>query len=208
MQVSVETTSGLGRRMKVQIPAEQIDQQVQNKLQQLAGSVRLDGFRPGKVPLSVVNKRYGAQAREEAANEIIASSYEEALQQQALKPAGEPTIEKTSNTPGEAFEYVATFDIYPEIEVPDLTDLVIEKPQCEITDTDLANMMDKLRKQRATWDAVDRKSETGDRLLIDFEGTVDGQAFSGNKASNVPIELGSNTMIPGFEEQLAGDQGR
>jgi trigger factor len=190
--------------MKVQIPAEQIDQQVQNKLQQLAGSIRLDGFRPGKVPLSVVNKRYGAQAREEAANEIIASSYEEALQQQALKPAGEPTIEKTSNTPGAAFEYVATFDIYPEIEVPDLTDLVIEKPQSEITDTDLANMMDKLRKQRATWDVVDRKSETGDRLLIDFEGTVDGQSFSGNKASNVPLELGSNTMIPGFEEQLAG----
>ncbi len=206
MQVSVETTTGLGRRMKVQIPAEQIDQQVQSKLQQLSHTVRLDGFRPGKVPLSVVSKRYGSQVREETANELIASSYEEALQQQALRPAGEPSIEQTSNKPGEAFEYVASFEIYPEITVPDLTDLVIEKPACDITDTNLSNMMEKLRKQRVTWNAVERKSTLGDQLLIDFEGLVDGQPFSGNKASNIPLELGSKSMIPGFEDQLTDVQ--
>lgn len=204
MQVSVETTSGLGRRMKVQIPAEQIDQQVQNKLQQLARTVRLDGFRPGKVPLSVVNKRYGTQVREEAADELIASSYEEALQQQALRPAGEPSIEKTSNVPGETFEYVATFEIYPDIEVPDLGAIEIEQPQVEINDDDLSNMMEKLRKQRMTWNPVERQARQGDRLIIDFEGKIDGQHFAGNKASQVPLELGSGSMIPGFEEQLVG----
>lgn len=206
MQVSVETTTGLGRRMKVQIPAEQVDQQVQSKLQQLSHSVRLDGFRPGKVPMSVVSKRYGTQVREETANELIASSYEEALQQQALTPAGEPNIEQTSNTPGEAFEYVASFEIYPEVALPDLADLVIEKPVCELTDVNLSDMMEKLRKQRVTWKAVERKSEPGDQLLIDFEGTVNGEAFSGNKASNIPLELGAGAMIPGFEEQLEGVQ--
>ncbi|MEE9423091.1 MAG: trigger factor [Gammaproteobacteria bacterium] len=202
MQVSVETTTGLGRRMKVQIPADQIDQQVNNKLQELTRSVRIDGFRPGKVPLSVVNKRYGTQVREEAASDLIASSYQEALQQQALTPASEPRIEQTSNAPGEAFEYVATFEIYPTIEVPELSNLAIEKQVCEVKDANLAKMMEKLRKQRATWNVVERKSASGDQLLIDFEGTVDGQTFSGNKASNVPLELGSNSMIPGFEEQL------
>lgn len=204
MQVSVETTTGLGRRMKVQIPAEQVDQQVQSRLKQLSHTVRLDGFRPGKVPLSVVSKRYGSQIREETANELIASSYEEALQQQALKPAGEPSIEQTSNTPGETFEYVATFEVYPQVTVPDLSDLVIEKLSSEVTDSDLSNMMEKLRKQRASWGRVERKAALGDQLIIDFEGTVDGQSFSGNKASNVPLELGSNSMIPGFEDQLVG----
>jgi trigger factor len=210
MQVSVETTSGLGRRMKVQIPADQIDQQVNNKLQELTRTVRIDGFRPGKVPLSVVNKRYGTQVREETTSELIASSYQEALQQEAITPASEPNIEQTSNTPGEAFEYVATFEIYPAIEVPDLTDMALEKQICEVTDANLTRMMEKLRKQRATWNVVERKSASGDQVLIDFDGTVDGQTFSGNKASNVPLELGSNSMIPGFEEQLlevsAGEQ--
>ena len=204
MQVSVESVDGLNRRMKVQIPADQIDQQVQSKLQQLAQSVRLDGFRPGKVPLSVVQKRYGKQVRDEAADELIASTYEEALQQQALRPASEPAIEKTGNTPGEDFEYVATFEIYPDIALPELADLEVELPTVEITDADLASMMEKLRKQRATWKEVDRAAVNGDRLTIDFEGTVNGEAFSGNKASNVPLELGSGSMIPGFEEQLVG----
>jgi trigger factor len=204
MQVSVETTSGLGRRMTVQIPAEQIDQQVESKLQQLARSVRLDGFRPGKVPLSVVKKRYGGQVRQETAGELIASSYEEALQQENLKPAGEPSIEQTRNQPGEELEYVATFEIYPEIESPKLDDIHIERVTATIEDADVDEMIEKLRKQRVTWSKVERAAQNGDRLEIDFEGRIDGQPFSGNSAKNVPLELGSNTMIPGFEEQLVG----
>ena len=133
MQVSVETTSGLGRRMKVQIPAEQIDQQVQSKLQQLARSVRLDGFRPGKVPLSVVKKRYESQVRSETAGELIASSYEQALQQENLRPAGEPDIEQTRNQPGQELEYVATFEVYPDVEPPALTEISIQRPVAEVS---------------------------------------------------------------------------
>ena len=204
MQVSVETTSGLGRRMTVQIPAEQIDQKVESKLQQLARSVRLDGFRPGKVPLSVVKKRYESQVRSETAGELIASSYEQALQQQNLRPAGEPDIEQTRNQPGQALEYVVTFEVYPDVEPPEIADITIERPVAEVTSADVDNMLEKLRKQRVTWTRVERSAAEGDRLEIDFQGTIDGQPFSGNSASNVPLELGSGAMIPGFEEQLTG----
>ena len=204
MQVSVETTSGLGRRMTVQIPAEQIDQKVESKLQQLARSVRLDGFRPGKVPLSVVKKRYESQVRSETAGELIASSYEQALQQQNLRPAGEPDIEQTRNQPGQALEYVVTFEVYPDVEPPEIADISIERPVVEVTSADVDNMLEKLRKQRVTWTKVERPAAEGDRLEIDFQGTIDGQSFSGNSASNVPLELGSGAMIPGFEEQLTG----
>ncbi len=204
MQVSVETSTGLTRRMKVQIPAEQVEQQVQNKLQELARSVRLDGFRPGKVPLSVVRKRYGPQVRAETADELIASTYEEALRQQNLQPVGEPDIEQMRNEPGEPFEYVATFDVYPDVELPELGDLTIKRPVAEVSDADLDNMLDKLRRQRMTWSQVERAAQQGDQLDIDFEGKIDGEAFAGNSATHVPLELGSNTMIPGFEEQLVG----
>ena len=202
MQVSVETTSGLGRRMTIQLPAEQIDNQVENKLQQLSRSVRIDGFRPGKVPLSVVKKRYGEQVRQEAAGELMASSYEQALQQENIRPVGQPTIEQTRNEPGQELEFVATFEVYPEVEPPQLSDITIERPVAEISESDVDNMFSKLRKQRATWSPVERAAVSGDRLEIDFEGTIDGQPFQGNAAKNVPLELGSGAMIPGFEEQL------
>ena len=204
MQVSVETTSGLERRMTVQIPADQIDQQVLGKLQQLVRTVRLDGFRPGKVPMSVVKKRYEGQVRQETAGELIASSYEQALQQENLKPAGDPSIEQTRNEPGLELEFVAIFEVYPDIEPPEMSDITIERLSAEVTDSDVDNMIEKLRKQRVTWTAVERASGQGDRLEIDFKGTVDGQPFAGNEAHNVPLELGSDTMIPGFEEQLVG----
>ena len=171
MQVSVETTSGLGRRMTVQIPAEQIDQQVQSKLQQLARSVRLDGFRPGKVPLSVVKKRYESQVRSEATGELIASSYEQALQQENLRPAGEPDIEQTRNQPGQALEYVVTFEVYPDVEPPEIAQLTIERPVAEVTSADVDNMLEKLRKQRVTWTKVERPAADGDRLeIVTFVG--------------------------------------
>lgn len=204
MQVSVETTGGLGRRMTVQIPADRIDQQVENKLQQLARSVRLDGFRPGKVPLSVVKKRYGDQVRQETAGELIASSYEEALQKENLRPAGEPSIEQTQNQPGMELQYVATFEIYPEVEPPVLDDISIERMTADVVESDVDEMLEKLRKQRVTWTRVERPADVGDRVEIDFEGSIDGKPFAGNKASGVPLELGSKSMIPGFEEQLAG----
>jgi len=204
MQVSVETTSGLGRRMTVQIPADQIDQQVESKLKQLARSVRLDGFRPGKVPMGVVKKRYETQVRQETAGELIASSYEEALQQENLKPAGDPNIEQTRNQAGQELEYVAVFEVYPDVEPPQLSDITLKRMVAEVANSDVDNMIEKLRKQRVTWTKAERESVEGDRLEIDFEGTVDGQPFTGNAGQKVPLELGSGAMIPGFEEQLVG----
>jgi trigger factor len=204
MQVSVETTNGLGRRMTVQIPADQIDQQVESKLKQLARSVRLDGFRPGKVPMGVVKKRYETQVRQETAGELIASSYEEALQQENLKPAGDPNIEQTRNQAGQELEYVAVFEVYPDVEPPQLSDITLKRMVAEVANSDVDNMIEKLRKQRVTWTKAERESVEGDRLEIDFEGTVDGQPFTGNAGQKVPLELGSGAMIPGFEEQLVG----
>jgi trigger factor len=206
MQVSVENTNGLGRRMTVQIPAEQVDQQVQSKLQQLARSVRLDGFRPGKVPLSVVKQRYESQVRSETAGELIASTYEQALQQENLRPVGEPSIEQTRNRAGEQLEYVATFDVYPEVEPPELSDITIERPVAQVSSSDVDAMLEKLRKQRVTWTKVERPAREGDRLEIDFEGTIDGEPFTGGSSRNVPLELGSGAMVPGFEQQLLGAQ--
>lgn len=204
MQVSVETTSGLGRRMTVQIPADQVDQQVESKLKQLARTVRLDGFRPGKVPLGVVKNKYESKVRQETAGELIGSSYEKALKQENLSPAGQPSIVPTKNEPGQELEFVAEFEVFPEIDPPDLGGIEIEKVICEVTAGDVDNMIEKLRQQRATWTTVERAAAIGDRVEIDFEGTVDGKAFNGNKASKVPLELGSDTMIPGFEAQLVG----
>jgi trigger factor len=204
MEVSVENTGKLERRMRVQLPAEQIDQQVQAKLEQLTRTMRLDGFRPGKVPLSVVARRYGARVRDEATGELIASSYEAALAQEKLQPASDPEIEKTADHPGEAFEYIATFEIYPDVVLPSLDEMAIERPVAEVTDDDLDRMMEKLRRQRMTWTDVDRAASNGDRVIIDFHGTIDGEEFSGNKAGQVPLELGSGSMIPGFEDQLLG----
>lgn len=204
MQVSVENTSALERRMTVQIPAERVDGEVKTRLQSLAKTVKLDGFRPGKVPFKVVERKFGAKVRLEAMGEVISSTYQEALQQQQLRPAGEPHIEPLKDGVAETIEYVATFEIYPEVEPAPVGDIKITRTVAEVADADVDGMMAKLQKQRTSWEDVDRAAAIGDRVMLDFEGTIDGESFTGNKASNVPLELGSDSMIPGFEEQLVG----
>jgi trigger factor len=204
MQVSVENTSALERRMTVQIPAEQVDSVVKTRLQSMTRTVRLDGFRPGKVPFKVVERKFGPQVRLEALGELISSTYQEALQQQNLRPAGEPRIDPPQSQGGETLEYVATFEVYPDFEPAPVADLKVTRPAAEVTDADVDGMLEKLRKQRVDWEPKEDAAALGDRVIIDFEGTIDGEAFSGNKASNLPLELGSKTMIDTFEEQLVG----
>ncbi len=204
MQVSVENTSTLERRMTVQIPAERVDSAVQSRLQSMARTVRLDGFRPGKVPFKVVERKFGPQVRLETLGEVISSTYQEAIQQQNLRPASDPNIEPPKGGSGENVEYVATFEVYPDFEPAPVTDIKVSRPMAEVSDADIDGMLEKLRKQRGSWEEVDRAAEMGDRVIIDFEGTIDGESFSGNKASNVPLELGSKTMIDSFEDQLVG----
>jgi trigger factor len=204
MQVSVETTNGLERKMTVQVPAERIEDEVNSRLRDLARRVRLHGFRPGKVPFKVVKQQYHNQVRGEVLSEVMQQSFQEAVIQEKLHPAGGPTIEPVNTQPGEALEYSATFEVYPEIVLAAFDDVSIQRPVAEVTDADVEAMIEKLRKQRTTWDPVERAAADGDQVTISFEGTIDGEPFSGGKAENVPLVLGSASMIPGFEDQLAG----
>jgi len=204
MQVSVETTEGLGRRMTVQVPAEQVEEKVEQRLRSLRGNVRMDGFRPGKVPLSVVRKRYGGQVRGEVLSEVVQSTYSEVLREKELRPAGNPEIEPKQTDEGKDLEYEATFEVLPSFEVTGLEKIKVERPQVEITDADVDEVLERLRKQQAEYSEVDRASEEGDRVVIDFKGTVDGEEFSGNEGNDVPIVLGAGQMPPAFEEGLTG----
>ncbi|NVK44602.1 MAG: trigger factor [Oceanospirillaceae bacterium] len=204
MQVSVEATSGLERQMTITVPAERIDNDVAKRVQETARRVRIDGFRPGKVPVKIVQKRYGAGIRQEVLGEVVQQSFYEAAQQEKLIPAGGPNIEFKTDKAGEDLEFVATFEVYPEIALADFSEVEIEKQSASVTDADLEKMIDTLRKQQASWNVVERAAEDGDRVKIDFEGFIDGEAFEGGKGEGMDLVLGSNTMIPGFEAGLIG----
>lgn len=204
MQVSVETTSALERQMTITVPAERIESDVDKRVQQTARTARLDGFRPGKVPLKVVKKRYGAGIRQDVLGEVIQQSFYEAVQQEKIVPAGSPQIEFKNDKDGEDFAFVATFEVYPEVELTDFSAAEVEKQTSSVTDADIEQMVDTLRKQQADWTAVERAAQDGDRVNIDFEGFVDGEAFEGGKAEGHDLVLGSGSMIPGFEDGLVG----
>jgi trigger factor len=204
MQVSVESTGTLGRKITVQVPSEQIDNAVDKKLKDLSRSVKLDGFRPGKVPLKVVKQKFSGQVRQEVMSEVLQSTLYEAINQEKLKPAEGPKVENVNMEPGQAMEYSATFEVYPEVELASLQGRKIEKTVSTVEDADVDKMFEKLQTQRVTWENVDRAAEESDQIIINFVGRIDGEEFEGGKAENVPLVLGSNSMIPGFEEQLVG----
>ncbi len=204
MEVSVENTGGLARRMTVQVPAERVDQEVQSRLQSMTRTVRMDGFRAGKVPLKVIEQKYGQQVRMEVVNQVINSTMQEALVQEGLRPVVAPRVEPKNAAPEEPLEYVATFEVFPELGADLNFGFGVTRPVVEITADDVDAMLDNLRKQRASWKTVERAAEDGDQVTIDFTGTVNGAGFSGNSAQNMPIVLGSGSMIRGFEEQLQG----
>lgn len=208
MQVSVETTSGLERKMTVEVPAEQIDSAVHEKLQSLAKTARLNGFRPGKVPFKVVKKRYEPQVRGEVLGDLINSSFQDAVTQEKLRLAGSPSIQPAEREDEEVdegqFRYTAVFEVYPEFEPNIDSSIVIERPLVDINDSDVDEMVDSLRKQRIEYADVDRAAANEDQIEIDFVGSIDGEEFSGGKAENAPLVLGSGAMIEGFESQLLG----
>ena len=204
MQVSVETTSALERRMTVGIPAAKIDTAVEDKLADTAKRVRIDGFRPGKVPLREVRRRFGKAIREEVIGELVGNTFYEAATKQSLNPAGYPSIERTKDAPGEDFEFVATFEVYPEIKVQGLAEISVTRPVSEIQESDIDAMIERLRDQRAVFTDVERPAQSGDQVIIDFAGTKDGEPFQGGSAEDTKLVLGSGQMIPGFEDGLIG----
>ncbi len=204
MQVTVESTGTLERKMRVELPAESIEKEVDTRLKSVGKSVKIKGFRPGKVPPKVVRQRYGKQIRQEVLAELMQKSYSDAVQQENLNPAGAPQIETEDESDGDNFAFVATLEVMPEVELKGLDKLKVTKHEVSIGDADLDDMLDKLRQQKGTWNAVERKSKETDRVVCDFSGELDGEKFEGGQGTNVPVILGGGQMLPDFEKGLTG----
>lgn len=204
MQVSIETTSGLQRVMTIGVPAAEVEQKVTTELKKLVKGRRIDGFRPGKIPPAIAKKMFGKQARYEAIYQQMQQSFFQAVQQENVKLAGMPTFEPTVDEDGQDLQFKATFEVYPEITVAGFDSISVEQKTAAVTDADLEKMLDTLRKQNAQWEESAEAAADGDQVVIDFEGFIDGVAFEGGAAKGYSLTLGSNSMIPGFEEGLAG----
>jgi len=204
MQVTVEAGEGLARRMTVELSADDVEQQVDQRLRDVARQARLPGFRPGKVPMRVLRQRFGDSVRGEVLGEMVQSSFVEAVSQEALKPAGQPEIEPDIDIDQRRYAYIASFEVLPQIELNDLSGKRIERPTAEVTDADVDSMIERLRTQRRTWEGVERPAQQGDRVTISFKGTIEGEPFDGGSAEDRQLELGSGGFIPGFESQLEG----
>ncbi|MEQ5802031.1 trigger factor [Halomonas sp. H10-9-1] len=206
MQVSVDTTSQIERRITVQVPAAEIDEAVNARLKDAAKNVRMDGFRRGRVPMSVIRQRYGSDVRNEVVGEVMRERYVRAISENELNPAGFPQIEPTVNETGKDLEFVATLEVYPEVELAPIEGAEVERPVVEVTEADVDEMIETLRKQNATRETVERAAEDGDQLTIDFQGFLGDEPFEGGSAEGHDLVIGSGSFIPGFEEQLVGAQ--
>lgn len=202
MQVSVEKTSELSRKMTVSVPEEVVQEKMAARLKSLAREVKIDGFRPGKVPQHVVAKMYGDRVRGEIAGDLIQTTYYEALQEQDLRPAGHPYIHSSDETEG--FKYTAEFEIYPEISLEGVEQIEVSRPVATVQDVDVDGMIEKLRAQKKSWSIVERASQEHDRVTISFSGACEDESFTDGKVENYQVEVGAKQMIPGFEENLIG----
>lgn len=199
MQVSVETTQGLERRMTVSVPAERIENEIQNRLKNLSRTVRLKGFRPGKVPFKVMENRYGPSVRNDVLNEITRATFYEAVTRQNLKLAGFPRFQPRVTEPGRDLEYEAIFEILEKVQLAPMSGVTIARPTAEIAEQDIDTMLQNLRRQRAEWIPLDRPSQSGDRVTV--SGAIDGQPFLGEKEKEVV--LGAN-IFKELEDLLVG----
>ncbi len=207
MQVSIEAGEGLERKMTVVIPSDDSEKEIAKRLNKIAKTIKMDGFRPGKVPLRLVKQRFSGHVRQEVLNETIESSLSSAFQQIAVQDkiqiAGDPKNIEFNKADDAVISYTVVFDTMPEV-ILDLTDISVERPKATLVDSDIDDMIEKLRQQKMTWEAVDREAKEGDRLTINFKGTIDGEDFDGGSAEGITLELGSNQMVEGFESGLIG----
>ncbi|HEU4593104.1 MAG TPA: trigger factor [Steroidobacteraceae bacterium] len=204
MQVSLTATGGLERRLEVAIPASEIDGEVAQRLNRISRTARLKGFRPGKAPIAVIRQQYGEQVHGEVINDLMRSSFSEAVAREKLNPAGGPRIEPIAMGPGSDLKYAAVFEVLPEIHLKPVSDLVIEKPVASVGEKDLEAMVDTLRKQRPVFNEADRGAHADDRVTVDFTGTIDGAEFDGGSGKDVPIVIGSGRVMKEFEDALLG----
>jgi trigger factor len=204
MQVSVETTQGLERRLTITVPAAAISTEVDKELRNIAKNRRVDGFRPGKAPVAMIKKMFGLSVLQDVASRQMQNHFYQAIIANKLTPAGAPTFAPGQLAEGKDLEFAATFEVYPEVQLNALDKIEVTKPVVEITADDLETMLGTLRKQHATWAKTEAAAASGDRVVIDFVGSIDGEEFEGGKASDFTLELGQGRMIPGFEEGIIG----
>jgi len=204
MQTSIEALGRLERRLDMAVPAEQIDREVEQRLRKLSRTVRMDGFRPGKVPLKIVAQHYGPQVRSEVIGDAVQKAFSEVIQEQKLKVAGYPRIERREGGDEKQLTFSATFEIYPEVKLGDLSGVRIQRPTHAVDDADVDRTIEILRKQRASWEAATRASQSGDRVTVDFTGRIDGIEFPGGKGSAMAVVIGEGRVLPEFESGLTG----
>ena len=202
LDVSVKGRKGLERQMTVRVPADEIEREVDTRLKNVGRTVRLKGFRPGKVPPRMVRQRYGGQIRNEVEMDVIRSSFARAVRQEELQPAGGPRIEPIATGGDDHFSYRATFEVYPEIELKSASSLSVEIPRVEVVDSDVDEMLEMVREQRADWLVVERKSAAGDRVVVDFDGTIDDEPFEGGKGREVAVVVGAGQVVEDFDKAL------
>lgn len=203
MQASLETLGTLERRLKVAVPMDQINTEVENRLKRIQRTAKLSGFRPGKVPMKVVAQQYGLQVRQEVLGDTVERSFGQAVRDNNLRVAGMPRIEALPEAAG-AFEFTATFEVFPEVAVGNLDGTTIERPQLAIGDAEIDRTLEVLRKQRTRYDPVTRAAASGDVVVIDYEGKVDDVAFDGGTAKGQAVVLGEGRLLPDFEANLIG----
>jgi trigger factor len=204
LDISVEASQGLERRITVRVPNDEIEREIDTRLKKMSKTARLKGFRPGKVPPNVVRKRYGGQVRQEVVGEIIRSSFSHAVAQQQMTPAGGPAIEPLDEADDTHFSYRATFEVFPEVELSDLAKLEFETPEVSIEQADVDRMIERLRKQKGSWTSVDRPAAEDDRVVIDFVGRIGDEVFEGGEGKNLKVVLGQGQVIADFEKALIG----
>ena len=200
---NVKSDGGLKKEITIEIPSDLINEGVEQRLIAIGRKAKIKGFRPGKVPSTVVKQHYGAEAHQETVSELIQKSYIEAIDENKLRPAGSPTITPKDNK-GNNLSYTASFEVFPDIKLKGLNKIIVEKPDVNITDQDLEDMLLKLRKQKRSWRQTDKKSSEGYQVNIDFKGTLNGELIKGGEGSNVPVVLGEGQMLPDFEKALYG----
>ncbi len=204
MQFTVNTTTGLERRIEVQIPHARVAGEVERRLRDLSRTAKVRGFRPGKVPLPVIKQQYGSQAHGDAVSDLIREGYSEAVKQEKLRPAGNPSIEPIQVAPGADLKFAAVIEVLPEVTVAPLQKVEIERPVAQIADSDVDAMLESMRKQRVTYAVVERAAQKDDRVVVDFAGRSDGVAFAGGTGTDMSVVIGANQVIADFESALVG----
>jgi len=204
MQTTIESLGALERRLTMAVPAAEVEQQVDERLKRLARTVKMDGFRPGKVPLKVVERQYGPQVRSEVIGDAVEKSFTAAVREQNLRVAGYPRIEPKQGSDTSRLEFSATFEVYPEVALGDLSQVTIERPTLNVGDAEVEKTVQAMRKQRATYTAVTRPSQTGDRLIVDFSGSIDGVEFPGGQGKDFAFVVGEGRMLADFEAGVTG----